>query len=174
MKIKGTREEVYDGEAYSTGYGSKGLTRADLKLNAKGKIVSKKAAARGKQLAAHGGGIVAGSLNIGKGVARAAKRANARESIEAAKHREFLLQMAGAGLVGGALDSDEGELGDIEEGGRLNRGFPTGKGVARAAKRANARAAIASTNHRKFMLQLAGGELSAGEIKRGALYHLAR
>ena len=47
LKKRGTREQVWNGEAHST---SGGLTRADLMISNTGKIVSKKASEKSKQL----------------------------------------------------------------------------------------------------------------------------
>ena len=47
LKKRGTREQVWNGEAHST---SGGLTRQDLMISNTGKIVSKKASEKSKQL----------------------------------------------------------------------------------------------------------------------------
>ena len=47
LKKRGTREEVWNGQAGST---SGGLTRADLMISSNGRIVSKKASEKSKQL----------------------------------------------------------------------------------------------------------------------------
>jgi len=47
LKKRGTREQVWNGEAHST---SGGLTRNDLMISNTGKIVSKKASEKSKQL----------------------------------------------------------------------------------------------------------------------------
>ena len=47
LKKRGTREQVWNGQAGST---SGGLTRADLMISSNGRIVSKKASEKSKQL----------------------------------------------------------------------------------------------------------------------------
>ncbi len=47
MKVRGNKHEVYHGHALKT---AGGLTRADLTMNARNKVVSKKQSERGKKI----------------------------------------------------------------------------------------------------------------------------
>jgi len=48
---KGSRKEVWSGKCLRTSYGKRGLTKSDLMLNKRGKIISKKAHAHAINLA---------------------------------------------------------------------------------------------------------------------------
>ena len=47
MKVRGNKHEVYHGHALKT---AGGLTKADLTLNSRNKVVSKKQSERGKKI----------------------------------------------------------------------------------------------------------------------------
>ena len=77
----GSRAQVWNGTAYKTGYGKKGLKRSDLIRNKHGRIVSKKkleTAKREKRLEKHGYFAEKGKFGA---VRKTAKRSSKRKAL---------------------------------------------------------------------------------------------